>query len=211
MWHCIVKVGSAWWLLGLWCLFGARTWATTVGSHLVQWLCMAMISFFCAFGESLNITKSSAWNNIDILTPPRCIPTPCRLCKIRFIPHTLQIDRMINIHLASAQLTFTSTCWTSAVYIVLQVFDTSGQRSLGLGRLRKSLKNTSFMMTSSNGNIFRVTGPLWGESTGDQWRGVLMFSLICTWTNGWANNQDAGDLRRHRAHYDDHQGNRVGY
>ena len=26
-----------------------------------------------------------------------------------------------------------------------------------------------FMMTSSNGNIFRVTGPLWGESTGDRW------------------------------------------
>ena len=24
------------------------------------------------------------------------------------------------------------------------------------------------MMTSSNGNIFRVTGPLWGESTGDR-------------------------------------------
>ena len=35
-----------------------------------------------------------------------------------------------------------------------------------------------------------------------QWRGALMFSLICTWTNGWVNNQDAGDLRRHRAHYD---------
>ena len=26
-----------------------------------------------------------------------------------------------------------------------------------------------FMMTSSNGNIFRVTGPLWGESTGHRW------------------------------------------
>ena len=25
------------------------------------------------------------------------------------------------------------------------------------------------MMTSSNGNIFRVTGPLWRESTGDRW------------------------------------------
>ena len=25
------------------------------------------------------------------------------------------------------------------------------------------------MMTSSNGNIFRVTGPLWGEFTGDRW------------------------------------------
>ena len=35
-----------------------------------------------------------------------------------------------------------------------------------------------------------------------QWRGALMFSLICVWTNGWANNRDAGDLRRHRAHYD---------
>ena len=35
-----------------------------------------------------------------------------------------------------------------------------------------------------------------------QWRGALMFSLICTWINGWVNNGEAGDLRRHRAHYD---------
>ena len=35
-----------------------------------------------------------------------------------------------------------------------------------------------------------------------QWRGALMFSLICAWTNAWANNREAGDLRRHRAHYD---------
>ena len=34
------------------------------------------------------------------------------------------------------------------------------------------------------------------------WRGALMFSLICAWINGWVNNQDAGNLRRHRAHYD---------
>ena len=34
-----------------------------------------------------------------------------------------------------------------------------------------------------------------------QWREALMYSLICDWTNGWANG-DAGDLRRHRAHYD---------
>ena len=36
----------------------------------------------------------------------------------------------------------------------------------------------------------------------DQWRGVLMFSLICTWKNGWVNSSEAGDLRRRRAHYD---------
>ena len=35
-----------------------------------------------------------------------------------------------------------------------------------------------------------------------QWRGILMFSLICAWTNCWANNRCAGDLRRHRSHYD---------
>ena len=26
--------------------------------------------------------------------------------------------------------------------------------------------------------------------------------LICAWINGWVNNCEAGDLRRHRAHYD---------
>ena len=35
-----------------------------------------------------------------------------------------------------------------------------------------------------------------------QWRGALMFSLICAWINAWANNREAGDLRCHCAHYD---------
>ena len=34
-----------------------------------------------------------------------------------------------------------------------------------------------------------------------QWRGALIFSLICVWINGWVNNRDAGDLRRYRVHY----------
>ena len=29
-----------------------------------------------------------------------------------------------------------------------------------------------------------------------------MFSLICVWINDWVNNREAGDLRRHRSHYD---------
>ena len=59
----------------------------------------------------------------------------------------------------------------------------------------------SAMMTSSNGNIFRVTGHSCVEFTG-QWRGALMFSLLWSIINGWVNNRDAGDLRRHRAHHD---------
>ena len=35
-----------------------------------------------------------------------------------------------------------------------------------------------------------------------RWRGALMFSLISTRTVTWVNSGDAGDLRRHRAHYD---------
>ena len=65
------------------------------------------------------------------------------------------------------------------------------------------------MMTSSNGNIFRITGPLCGEFTGPgefpTQRPVTRsfhFSLICVWINGWVNNREAGDLRRHRGHYD---------
>ena len=34
-----------------------------------------------------------------------------------------------------------------------------------------------------------------------QRRGALLLSLIGAWINGWVNNRDAGDLRRHRAHY----------
>ena len=35
-----------------------------------------------------------------------------------------------------------------------------------------------------------------------QWRGALMFSLICVWINGGVNNREAGDLRHYRAHHD---------
>ena len=33
-----------------------------------------------------------------------------------------------------------------------------------------------------------------------QWCRALMFSLICAWIYGWANNREADNLRRHRAH-----------
>ena len=35
-----------------------------------------------------------------------------------------------------------------------------------------------------------------------QWRGALMFSLICVRINDWVNSREGGDLRRHRGHYD---------
>ena len=65
--------------------------------------------------------------------------------------------------------------------------------------------NHQYMMTSSNGNIFRVTDPLCGKFTGHrkgQWHGAVMFSLIYAWTNCLVNTRDAGDSRSNRVHYD---------
>ena len=50
----------------------------------------------------------------------------------------------------------------------------------------------------------------WSQMTSPhkgQWRGALIYIFfvlfsICAWTNGWVNNRDTGNWRRHQAHYD---------
>ena len=61
------------------------------------------------------------------------------------------------------------------------------------------------IMTSLNGNIFRVAGALCGEFTARQWIPHTKASdaeeyLIYTRTNGSVKNRAAGDLRRHHTH-----------
>ena len=66
------------------------------------------------------------------------------------------------------------------------------------------------MMTSSNGSIFRVSGPLGGEFTGQRWiphtkaSDAELWCLIWSapWINAWVNTCKVVDLRRHGAHYD---------
>ena len=65
----------------------------------------------------------------------------------------------------------------------------------------------SSMMTSSNflrywPFVRRIHRSPVNSPHKGQWRGALMFSLICTRTNGWVNKDEAGDLRRRRAHCD---------
>ena len=65
------------------------------------------------------------------------------------------------------------------------------------------------IMTSSNGifprywSFLRVIhrSPVNSPHKG-QWRGTLIFCLICVRINGWEKNHEARDLGRHRAHYD---------
>ena len=74
---------------------------------------------------------------------------------------------------------------------------------------RRELENLPTMMTTSNANIFLVTGPLCGEFTGDRWIPLIKasnaelwrFLRFLAWTNGWVNHLDAGDYKSHCAHY----------
>ena len=50
--------------------------------------------------------------------------------------------------------------------------------------------------------VWRIHRSPVNSSHKGQWRGALIFSLICVWINDWVNNREAGYLRRHRAHYD---------
>ena len=63
-----------------------------------------------------------------------------------------------------------------------------------------------YMMTPSNGDIVRVTGPVCGEFTGHPWipctkaneAELWCFFFIWTWINDCINNRAACDLRRRR-------------
>ena len=73
----------------------------------------------------------------------------------------------------------------------------------------RSLSDSLGMMTSSNGNIFRVTGHLCGKFSGHRWiprtknsDAELWYFLWSACINDWVNNSETGDLRRHCANYD---------
>ena len=103
---------------------------------------------------------------------------------------------------------------TSKVYLLQSkpLFDVKMIWHLNVWRVRFYKMHLSVnRMTSTYGNISRVTGLLCVEFTGHrwihsphigQWRGALMFSLTCAWIHGWVNNCEAGDLWHNPAHYD---------
>ena len=78
------------------------------------------------------------------------------------------------------------------------VWSIKGELTLLKPWWRHQMETFSALLALCAGN-----SPVTGESPHkDQWRGAVMFSLICAWINDWVNNREAGDLRRHCAHYD---------
>ena len=101
-------------------------------------------------------------------------------------------DCYTNHHLMSA-------CWLGGI---------SSSKTMFKRRLQNELKqhkvtwwHLQMKILSAILAICAWNSPVTGEFHLQRpWRGALMFSLICAWINGWINNREAGDLRRHRTH-----------
>ena len=82
-------------------------------------------------------------------------------------------------------------------FALLAIYERGNHRSL-IAWWRHQMETFSALLTICAGNSpVPVNFPHKG-----QWRGALMFALICVWINAWVNNRKAGDLRRYCAHYD---------
>ena len=107
-------------------------------------------------------------------------------------------------------------CCNKVLIVVFCIRNRSTQRRFRLKREGRMVWCSpiwnSHTMTSSNGNISRVTGPLCVEFTGDRWiprtkgqgpvaQGFGVFFDLHL-NKLWVNNGKAGDLRCHDAHYD---------
>ena len=109
-----------------------------------------------------------------------------------------QISSLVDI--SAHQMTHTEVNKSYRLFYVKPLFQTTEiPKWAPKHNLTSMLRSTMRIKDVLNDDVikwnhFRITGPYKG-----QWRGSLMFYLICAWTNGWASNRDAGDLKRHGA------------
>ena len=105
-------------------------------------------------------------------------------------------------HLAQKCVHFTLTqCRHRAMWLRL-TFTQMMQNHPVFGRLfswwRRQMEAFSVLLALCAGNS-SVTGEFPSQRPVS---GALVFSLTCTWANGWVNNRDASAFIRHRTHYD---------
>ena len=98
----------------------------------------------------------------------------------------------------------TFICFQHCIFVYTAHVDSPGDKNLGstlIGHRSNTQDVGSIMMTSSNGNIFRITGPLGGEFISHLWIPLtkasdmeLRWFLWCAWMNCW----DTAEQPRHR-------------
>ena len=186
---------------------GPMNFAIWVRNEGYNWLSMPSV-------QTKNVDKENPDDKaIDEAKPIRnnvCMKSAAPRCMegFKIVLHTVMGQFLFNMifYVTDTHLVNDASNWQSPCKHKKRIQNPCIYESLNVNDTRVWLKSTIHIMTSPNGNIFRVTGSLWGEGNPPvmmnslrkgQWRGALMF-FICAWTNVW----DTGDLRRHRTHYD---------
>ena len=138
-----------------------------------------MWSFDVFFYVSLNQQDSGFWFEAPWCSYDVTVTFPWRLPMPTF--HVAFLPRPASLLAQKA----TNTNTTHATFHILDLQQGTQRRYMGAGgwgecmytgnmcdtnvTLNDGDPGESNMMTSSNGNLFRVTGPLWGEFTGHRW------------------------------------------
>ena len=127
----------------------------------------------------------------------------CRLQKavILFGPHCINSFCLQRVRLSSLAGLM---CWcTHCITVILPIVQNIDH--CAVPRMETMRLHTWWRHQMETFSAFLAI--LCGEFTAHRWisrtkAGALMLSWICAWTNGWTNNGDACDLRRHWTHYD---------
>ena len=141
-------------------------------------------------------TNAEAVITAMVLTNPPLAVTTGTVCQ-----NTVIVDIHTKIHRNSATASGLHQLQHNASLVTVtsqERHGVSNQRLLQCWLVRF----TDNIMSSSNGNICRVTSSLWGESTGDHWISLAKASDAEPWCFLWSAGQRRRWLRRHSAHYD---------
>ena len=172
-WGVMDKKSSSVWIM-VWCR------KTEINDESVQWRIYAALGgcvnvYLCA---NFVLKNDKTWFASGIITWHWNV-VGCRNCLRRKTGRSTirtvwlhLLDVWLDFNIAQGILRLTWQRWEFRVYLFLITLNFDRRLSSTATNALpnfKSIKAFWLMMTSSNGNIFRVTGPLCGEFTGHRW------------------------------------------
>ena len=122
-----------------------------------------------------------------------------------FIPFPIWVREIQSVKFAGLFAIISVFCQESEILIFCVFVGILAWIDFGISGV-----NTTFMMTSSMETfpallaICAGNSPVTGEFPTQRpwWSELWCFLWAVPWINGWVDNREAGDSRRHRAHYD---------
>ena len=149
---------------------------------------MALLTWLTLFPTSIsNHRPDVEWNHLSIPKPQRLHRWNLEVDKCFHPTHYIYTGRnylyMLRIKLKRVRKTYPSGLFYKGSRAAISLTTICFQLAFSCSRVNFLGKS---MMTSSNGNIFRVTGPLCGEFTGDRWIPRSKASDAGLWCFPWS-------------------------